>query len=116
MSDDKQYAGIVGFVFKEPEHVTTKTGKGIRRLLVAEANSRNSFYSLSVWDEAHGKISIEAGDLVAASGGYTENTKDGTTFKNISCRQFVNLGNGNGEQSADGGGPSSKKAEQEDPF
>ena len=113
---DNQYQGICGFIFKDPEHKTTSTGKGLRRLIVSEANSRNGFYSVTVWDEAHSHVPAKTGDLVAAQGKYEEQTKEGTTYKNISARHFVNLGSGLGTPSDSGGGSPAPAAEEDPGF
>lgn len=115
MSDEKQYAGIIGFVFKDPEHSETKTGKKLRRITVSEANQRNGFYSVTVWDEQHGDVPLAAGDLVSAQGGYTEQTKDGKTFKNISAKHLVNLGSGVGNESPSSG-QASPASSSDDPY
>jgi hypothetical protein len=112
MSDDK-YQGIIGFVFKEPDTSTTREGSPLRRVLVSEANSRNSFYSVTVW-EGHAHVPIAAGDLVSAQGKYTEQTKDGRLFKNISARQFVNLGTGNGKEEQSTGTQQAMPVPEED--
>ena len=107
------YKEVIGRTFKPR---LPKVGqKQDKRYLGIRSLATGKIVNVTVWDNSHGHVEIEEGDLVYAAGKFSRNEgSDGQMYNNISAYEIAVISTDKGKRKDDEGSSSASDDDDDD--